>query len=164
MAVILDIVHCFRLFQIWLFTNWNFPSSDTLTKPKNARTERHKNILQICTWNTVFIISDTFINLSACVGFVTVSNLCINGNCLFKSDSVASSERKKRFSCGSHRGKCLAVNSLHRGMAQAISWWALTAISRVLTWVSAYGSCGKWSGAGTGCSSSLVSSPITCVS
>jgi hypothetical protein len=43
-------------------------------------------------------------------------------------------------------GHCLAVNSLHRGMAQATSRWALIALSRVLTWVSTYGICVGLSG------------------
>ena len=39
----------------------------------------------------MFIIRDTFISSCACVGFVTVCNSCIQGNCLFKIDSVVNS-------------------------------------------------------------------------
>ena len=53
-------------------------------------------------------------------------------------------------------GHCLAVNNLHRGMAQAVSRWAVTAVSSVLTWVSAYGICGMLSGPGTGYSLNIV--------
>ena len=60
---------------------------------------------------------------------------------LFRIDSVVSSGGNV-FRVAVTEGQNLAVNNPHRGVAQAVSRWAVTAFSRVLTWISAYGICG----------------------